>query len=341
MSSQAIWSGPPAQAQTGSPQLCVAFLGPPSWLDGCAPTSGADTALAEVEIAPAGTGLAPAEVELATAPIALSPAPIELAPAWIELGPGADAEHVLARARAIDAEVTVVFDPASAPAALLRELPGVTLGLHPRDSVDAELQAVAGALDRVASFFPALTGEQAGPSQRLWRAIPPPVSDAVYADVRRPQTAMQAMTVGRSTDHRERMLLEAKHHHDLLQVVHGVSGEPLIELLREYDVGVYVSPRPGGAYGAQIGMHLAAGQLLLTEAPTPAHGLERNIDYLYFDSPVGLVWTLDRLQRFPEMYHRIRVRGRLKAEQYRASRVFARIAHDLLADVRAFGSPRS
>ena len=292
-------------ALTGGGQLRVAFVGAPPWLDNCAPGWAAN-------------GLTPSRIVHGVPP---NPA------------------SVVADVRSAHAEVTVVFDPARLPADCLRELPGVTLGLHPRDRVDAELAEVAGALDRVASFFPALTGEPTG-SARIWRAIPPPVSDAVYADVRRPQTAMRAMTVGRATDHRERMLLEAKHHHDLLQVVHGLSGESLIELLREYDVGVYVSPWPGGAYGAQIPMHLAAGQLLLAEAPTPTHGLERNIDYLHFDSADGLAWTLDRLQRFPEMYHRIRVRGRLKAEQYRASRVFARIAHDLLADVRAFGSPR-
>jgi hypothetical protein len=305
MSSQPVSSGAPAPAQAAAGQLRVAFVGTPLWLDGCVPTRSDEVVV----------------------------------PTRIEWVPGADPARLAAQARATEVEVTVVFDPAAVPAELLRDLPGVTLGLHPRAAVDAELQAVAGALDRVASFFPALTGERAGET-KLWRAIPPPVSDAIYADVRRPQTAMHAMTVGRATDHRERMLLKAKHHHDLLQVLHGLSGEPLIELLCEYDVGVYVSPWPGGAHGAQIGMHLAAGQLLLAEAPTPAHGLERNIDYLHVDSADGLVWALDRLRRFPEMYHRIRVRGRLKAEQYRASRVFARIAHDLLADVRAFGSPR-
>jgi hypothetical protein len=88
-------------------------------------------------------------------------------------------------------------------------------------------------------------------------------------------------------------------------------------------------------------MHLAAGQLLLAETLRPSHGLERNIDYLHFDSPEELVWVLDRLGRFPEMHQRIRIRGRLKAEQYRASRVFARVAHDLLADIAAFGSVRA
>ena len=42
--------------------------------------------------------------------------------------------------------------------------------------------------------------------------------------------------------------------------------------------------------------------------------------------PNELVWVLGRMSRFPEMHHRIRVRGRMKAEQYRASRTFARLA---------------
>jgi hypothetical protein len=87
-------------------------------------------------------------------------------------------------------------------------------------------------------------------------------------------------------------------------------------------------------------MHLASGQLLLAEALRPEHGLERNIDYLQVESPDGLKWVLDRLRRFPEMHQRIRVRGRLKAEQYRASRLFARLTHDLLADLTAFGPGR-
>ncbi|MGH2881042.1 MAG: hypothetical protein ACRDK4_15715 [Solirubrobacteraceae bacterium] len=306
MSTTVAPSVAPVAARTGSRQLRVAFLGDSVWLDGCTP------------------------------PLQAS----GLTPSRIELGTGMDLARMVADLGSLGADLTVVFDPSRVPAEVLRELPGVTLGLHPRASIDSDLGAVAGSLDRIACFFPALSGERVGDAS-IWRAIPPPVNDAVYAEVRRPRTSMHAMTIGRSSEHRERLLLPAKHHHDLLQVLHGLSGEPLIELLREYDIGVYVSAEPGGGYGPQIGMHLAAGQLLLAEAPTPTHGLERNIDYLHFDSPNALVWTLDRLGRFPEMHHRIRVRGRLKAEQYRASRVFARLAHDLLADVRAFGSPRS
>jgi len=296
----------PAATRPGSRQPRVAFVGEPVWLDGCAPSLAANG----------------------------------LDPCRIELGRGMDLACLPADVRLTHADATVVFDPARVPAEVLRDLPGRTLGLHVGAALGPELTGAAGSLDRVASFHPTLTGESVGEAT-VWRAIPPPVSDAVFADVRRPRTAMQAMTIGRSSEHRERLLLPAKHHHDLLQVVHGLSGAPLIALLREYDVGVYVAAEPGGDFGQQIGLHLAAGQLLLAEVPHPAHGLERNIDYLHFDSADGLVWTLDRLRRFPEMHHRIRVRGRLKAEQYRASRVFARLAHDLIADVRAFGSPRS
>jgi hypothetical protein len=285
--------------------LRVAFLGTAVWLDGCCPAIPA----------------------------------YGLIPERVEIGPTAQVEIALTVIQAFKPDVTIAFEPWRIPDVALDELPGVTLGVLAGSTLGPRIAEVAGGFDRLVSFFPTLTGAPVG-GARMWRAIPPPVGDALFGEVRRLRGRPRAMSVGRSTEHREWMLMPAKHHHDLLQVLHGVSGQPLAELLSEHDVGVYVAPEPGGAFGHQIGMHLAAGHLLLTEAPTPAHGLERNIDYLHVDSPDGLVWLLDRLGRFPEMHHRIRVRGRLKAEQYRASRLFARIAHDLIADVRAFGSPR-
>jgi hypothetical protein len=290
----------------GAAPLRVAFLGPSVWLDGCCP-----------------------------------PGPAHgLIPERVDISPTAGVESALSATRAFEPDVTVLFVPASLPSQALHELPGVTLGVLVEDELSPGLSDLAGGLDRLVSFFPALTGRELGAAE-VWRAVPPPVADSLFGEVRPLRGKPLVMSVGRASYHREWMLMLAKHHHDLLQVVYGVSGDSLVELLREYDVGVHVSREPGGAFGHQVGMHLAAGHLLLTEAPTPAHGLERDIDYLHVDSPEGLAWTLDRLARFPEMYQRIRVRGRLKAEQYRASRLFRRIAHDLLADVRAFGSART
>jgi hypothetical protein len=257
----------------------------------------------------------------------------------VDIGSLADVESALSVARAFEPDVTVLFVPTSIPTEALNELPGITLGVLVENELSLGLSGFASGLDRLVSFFPALTGRKLEEGE-VWRAVPPPVGDGLFGEVRALRGKPLVMSVGRASFHREWMLMLAKHHHDLLQVAHGVSGEPLVELLREYDVGVHVSREGGGAFGHQVGMHLAAGHLLLAEAPTPAHGLERDIDYLHVDSPEGLAWTLDRLGRFPEMYQRIRIRGRLKAEQYRASRLFRRIAHDLIADVNAFGSGR-
>lgn len=284
-----------------SGRLNVMFVGSQMWLDNCCPPAPAD-------------GLNCATV----------------------LTAGACALELPAGFRA---EVTVVFDPWAITPEELLALPGVTIGVLVKVPADDVTPLPADGLDRVVSFRPDLSGT-AVLGATVWRAIPPPVSDALFADVRRSHSSPRAMSVGRSTGHRERMLIPAKHHHDLLQVIHGVSGPSMIELLREYDVGVYVPSEVGGDFGPQVGMHLAAGQLLLSDTLAPAHGLERNIDYLHVGSPEELVWVLERLGRFPEMHQRIRVRGRLKAEQYRASRLFGRLAHDALADVAAFGSDR-
>jgi hypothetical protein len=292
----------PTRARTAGTPLRVAFLGAQVWLDGCAPTApshGLDAALFPLD------------------------------------GGGEDA-RALAGAHAFRPQATVIFDPAAHPPELLRELPGTTLGVLVDGLPDGAGARGAAGLDRLIAFDPALTGERVGDNE-VWRATPPSVNDALYGEVRPLHRAPRAMTVGRSTPHREALLMPTKHSQDLLQVIHGVSGAPLIELLREYDVAVYASPEPGGRFGPQVGMHLAAGQLLLSEPLTPAHGLERNIDYLHYETAGALVWAIERMERFPEMYQRIRIRGRLKAEQYRASRLFARLAHDLLADVAAFG----
>ncbi len=250
---------------------------------------------------------------------------------------GSDWQEALAAVEAAIPDVCVVFDPARMDRALLKGLPGATLGILTGGlTEELSTEGLVG-LDRVASFCPTLTGEPIG-AQQMWRAFPPPVADALFAPVRALHGPPRAMSVGRSTAHREELLMPVKHHHDLLQVLHGVSGERLVELLREYDVGVFVPPDAGAGFGQQVGLHLAAGQLLVSQPLSPGHGLERGIDYIQFHAAEELVWILDRLARFPEMHQRTRVRGRMKAEQFRASRLFARVLHDLFADVAAFGS---
>jgi hypothetical protein len=278
----------------------VAFLGPRVWLDGCLP-----------------------------APGSLEPGAFA--------AEDADPAVTLSEIEGFRPAVTVVFDPAALEKSVLDALPGVTLGLLVGGTPEESSGEALAGLDRLVTFRPAMTGASLGPAE-IWRAIPPPVADRMFAEVRPLHGPPRAVSIGRSTDHREAMLMPAKHQHDLLQVIHGLSGAPLSEMLAGYDVGVYVPPESGAGFGLQVGLHLAAGQLLLTGTLDPGHGLEREIDYLQFDSPEQLVRVLDRMGRFPEMHRRVRLRGRMKAESFRASRLFARLLDDLLADVAVFGS---
>lgn len=280
----------------------IAVLGLPVWLQGCAPAAPVKGLRIERFAVPHAGGL----------------------------------ESVREGMARLRPHLTFVFDPASMPAEAFGEVSGLTVGVLVNGLPEAEAVSLLESLDRLVSFNPALTGSAVGKTA-VWRAIPPPISDELFASVGPMRHPPRAISIGRSTPHREAMLMPAKHHHDLLQVLHGVSGGQLQDLLEECDVGVFVAREHGPGFGAQVGMHLAAGQLLLAGELVPSHGLERGLDYLHVDSPDGLVWVLDRLGRFPAMYERVRFRGRLKAEQYRASRLFARLAHDVLRDVAAFG----
>jgi hypothetical protein len=286
----------------------IAFLGPEAWLGCCAPpTRGQPRRLA---------------------------LPLSGDRPSLAAEPSARLEHFAPA-------VSVVFAPDRFAPDFLRALPGVTLGVL-TDASGAELgpqvAAAAAALDRLVSFRPELSGARVD-GARIWRMIPPPVGDGWFSEVRPLHGRPSAMTLGRSTPHREVLLLPAKHHHDLLQVIHGVEGELLRELLAEHDVAVYVPPRDGG-FGPQAALHLAAGQLLFAQGLAPLHGLEPGLDYVPFTSGQDLVHRLDRLARFPEMHQRVRIRGRMKAESFRASTLFGRVVEDLHRDVAVFGSAR-
>src|SRR3954452_7513059 len=87
-------------------------------------------------------------------------------------------------------------------------------------------------------------------------------------------------------------------------------------------------------------VYVACKQLLLSEGFSPTHGLEPGIDYLEVSSPKVLEWTIEGLQHQAGVLTATQVRGRRKAEQFRASRVYPRLIADLVADVRALGRGR-
>ena len=263
----------------------------------------------------------------------------------------ADPEPMLQALERAQPHVVVFFRPEAVPPGALHGLRAATVGFLtepiPRpqgrapsdpERATADLRRVdATQFDRLIATDP-LVLEHA--SSEVWRTLPLPVADRYYADVEPIRGRPKVLFVGRSTEHREAWLVNPKDFLDIFHVAHGVDAERLEALMREHHVGINLHRDKSLAFENRVCLHLAAGHLLVSERLVPTHGLEPGIDYIEIDHPRDLLDVLYHLERFPATHDRMRVRGRMKAEQYRASAVWPRLVHDLYADLVAFGTQR-
>jgi hypothetical protein len=274
-----------------------------------------------------------------------------LVPRFFEFRQGGDADGLRASLEAFAPDVVAAFRPEVLPRGVLdgigsrarlgfltEPLPRTQGAAHPDlERRLAQLRDVdASNVDRVVTFDP-LIAETASEVVDVWRSLPLPVADRLYRPVGSSIGKPRILFVGRSTEHRERMLTPSKHHFDVLHLAFGVHGDRLDREMDAHDVAINLHNEPYPSFENRVLLHLAAGHLVITEPLSPHHGLEPGLDVLETATPGGLLMLLERMHRFPGIFHRVRVRGRAKAEQYRASRVWPRVVHDLLADVAAFG----
>jgi hypothetical protein len=169
---------------------------------------------------------------------------------------------------------------------------------------------------------------------------PRPVADHLYAPVRSTGRPPRALVLAEETSHREEILIRAKHERDVLHYAHGLWGDALRDVLERVDVGINVHRDRDPAFESNVLLHIAAGNLLLSEPLSPPHGLEPGIDFVPFEDREELLGILFQLSQRPQMYERVRLRGRAKADDYRASRVWPRLVADLIHDIAAFGTDR-
>ncbi|HEY8581452.1 MAG TPA: hypothetical protein VIL49_00840 [Capillimicrobium sp.] len=273
---------------------------------------------------------------------------------YVDFREGADAEAMRAALDRFAPHAVIVFRPEIVPAGALDGLRALTVGFltepiprtagkraHPdlqRRKADLR-KADPGSFDRTVAFDPMIV-PAADEVLPVWRALPIPVADRFFAPARPVQGAPRLAFVGRSTPHRERFLQHPKHELDILHVAFGLHGPELDALLRDTHVAINLHNEPYPSFENRVCLHLAAGHLVVSETLSPTHGLEPGIDYLEVSEPDQLLSILRTVSRHPEAYHRVRVRGRRKAEQYRASHVWPRLVRDAFADVAAFGTPR-
>jgi hypothetical protein len=274
---------------------------------------------------------------------------------FVEFRAGADADAMLARVRAFAPDVVVVFRPEILPRGVFAGLRAPVVGVltepiprrrghgaHPdlRRRRFALSSIDPGNLDRLVAFDPLIV-PVADDHMRVWRALPLPVADRLFADVRPPSAAPSILFVGRSTEHRERFLARPKAELDVVHAAFGIGVDELAALMRTHDIAVNLHNEPYPSFENRVSLHLAAGQLVVSETLSPTHGLEPDIDYLEVADPVQLLAVLRAAVGRPQAYQRVRVRGRRKAEAFRASRVYPRLVADLYADLRAFGTART
>ncbi len=245
-----------------------------------------------------------------------------LEPCFLDVRAGAEPAGVRQAIAQGAPHVVVALD---VPAEALVDLPAATLGLGP---------AAAGC-DRV------LGAPGAPGAPGAWRARPLPVDDRLYTDVRPADGPPRALSLSRSTGRSEEVLVGAKHGHDLMHYTHGLTGDALVAALAATDVGIAVAAQDTRAFASEALVHLAAGQLLLAERFVPPCGLEAGIDYVPVATRDDIAAALTRLGVRPDAYERVRIRGRLKAEEHRASAVWPRLVRDLLEDIRVFGPGRA
>jgi hypothetical protein len=283
-------------------------------------------------------------------------------PFFVDHRGGADPSPVRVALDEIRPDVVLVFRPETVPAGFLRGVDALTLGFNtepiPRDAAGdvhpeqafrlSELaQTDAGQFDRIITFDPmgAATAESAGIT--VWRSVPLPVADHLYADALRPPARPPRVAfVGYSTEHREQWLVGVKHEFDVLHVVTGLriaaglDGSTTRELWGSIDVGINLHVGPFLSFENRVCLHLAAGHLVVSEPLDPSHGLEPGIDYIQVRSPGTLKQVIGALHSDPDAFRATRIRGHAKSEAFRASRVFPRLFADFVADVRAFGTSR-
>ncbi|HEX5309232.1 MAG TPA: glycosyltransferase [Solirubrobacteraceae bacterium] len=274
-------------------------------------------------------------------------------PFFVDYRSATPPEQMLARLHELDPDVVLVFRPEIVPQGAFDGLRAHAIGYLteplPRAAKDDHpdlrarlrwLQEVdPGNFDRIVSFDP-LIAETAASVLPVWRSLPIPVADSLFADVRERGTPPRLLFVGRSTKHREALLETVKERYPLVHIGHGLFGERLTRFMDRADVQLNLHNNPYPSFENRVCIALAAGHLVISEQLSPRHELEPGRDYLEFETTEQLTRYVAELQRDPQAYADVQRAGREQAEAFRASRVYPALLRDAVADIQANGSDR-
>lgn len=174
----------------------------------------------------------------------------------------------------------------------------------------------------------------------MWRTVPLPVEDSLFTGVRERTRPPALLFVGRSTEHRERVLAPIKRSYPIVHVGHGLYGRELERFLMRANVQLNIHNNPYPTFENRVRLALAAGHLVISEPLSPDHGLRTGEDYLEAEGPDAFKALVDELMEDASAYLEVQRAGHKQAERFRASLVYPRLIREALEDVAENGSAR-
>jgi hypothetical protein len=296
---------------------------------------------------------------------ALSRETNDVIPNFIDFRSGDDPETLRHRLQSIPCDVIIAFKPEVIPAGLLSDVPGVKIGWFteplPRDrpapsrphcdpdappnplqekqlvqiaNSDLERRLASAKTVDVKNFdkfivFDPLISDTVSQFAPVWKALPLPVDDVYFQDVPGTNVPPKVGFFGRPTLHRDLMLGPSLHAFDVRYIAHGVFGEELRDMAFKLDVAINLHNERYPNFENRVSLHLAAGNLVISEPLSPRHGLEPGVDYLEVNTPKELYIALEENRNYPDTFSMMRNRGRQKAEYFRASNVYRALVSDI------------
>lgn len=278
--------------------------------------------------------------------IALSEPTDQISPTFIDFRSGDDPQILRMHILEHNPDVIIVFKPESIPHGALAGIDAIKIGWFtepiPRESspkwskyssnhrdlkrrLESAKTTDLGQFDKFISYDPLITSTL-GSFLDVWKSYPLPVDDHFFKtistiEVSKPQIGF----FGRPTRYRDQFLLPSLHMNDILYVAHGAFGATLDYLLSQITVGINLHNENYPNFENRAPLHLASGHLLLSEPLSPSHGLEPGIDFGCFRSPDQLKDLLAQVFEDFEKFSLMKHRGRMKAEYFRASRIYEEI----------------
>lgn len=271
-------------------------------------------------------------------------------PKFFDYRPGDSDDHVRQELQKFKPDIVIAFKPESFPPDFFKSISGEKIGWFtepiPRStglltglslsSQTRDLRRRKGALadkdfsqfNKFISYDPYISDSLADLVD-VWRSFPLPVDDHYYVDEVSVTGPAMFGFLGRTTKHRDKFLLPALHSTDLLYVSHGAFGSTLDYLLKQINVGVNLHNEDYPNFENRVPLHLACGHLVVSEPLSPRHGLEPDTDFLEIGTPREFLLTLSAIIDDFSSFHPARVRGRMKAEYFRSSRIYTEIVNAL------------